>query len=143
MLGFLQCIVISSYGGNYTNTIKATALEMPSQPLTKESNSTLSGDVEQSSDTVEEHALTAESTSTQLKNDSNVEDKQTSTEKSHSVALSILDQDTETMKDFIEKDHMKEYAFSLHDHPDSQRSKQFYLDSIEILFRECSKAGGM
>ena len=134
MLGFSQCILITSYGGNYTNTIKATAMGMPSQPLVKETSP--ADDVDKKSDKVEEHAVTVESV---IKD--SVTDKQT-TKDPHSVALSMVNQDVKTMKGYIGKDLLKEYAFSLHDQPDTQSSKQFYLDSIETLFRECSKAGG-
>ena len=148
MLGFLQCMLISSCGGNYTNTMKATPLEMPIQCLTKESTST-TDNVDKSSDNVEHSSLIAESnTDSESSKDKNDGDnnlivnikkgKQTS----HSVAL-ILNQDIKTMKNYIERDCEKEYAFSLHDQPGAQRSKQFYLDSIEILFKECSKAGGV
>ena len=143
MLGFLQCIVITSYGGNYANTIKATAMEMPSQPLPNESTST--SDVDKSSDRVEENTLPAKLTSTELNNADirvSVIEKQTMTKDPHSVAISMLHEDIKTMKGYIGKDSMKECAFTLHDQPDAQSSKQFYLDSIETLFRECSKAGG-
>ena len=148
LLAFLQCVVISSYSGNYTNIIKATPLEIPSNPLTKESEST--DDVDKISGNAEEHALTAESKLNSTTNadvtknvGKNVDDKRPPTDSTHSTALSIINQDMKTVKGFVEKDHMKEYAFSLHDLPGAQRSKQFYLDSIEILFRECSKGGGI
>ena len=94
MLGFLQCIVITSYGGNYANTIKATAMEMPSQPLAKESDST--DDVDKSSGRVEESTLIAKVTSTELSNAKNDDiedsaiDKQAMMKDPHSVALSML-----------------------------------------------------
>ena len=56
--------------------------------------------------------------------------------------LSMVDKDVKTIRGLIENDYMKEYAFSLYDEPNAQRSKQFYLDSMEILFKECTKAGG-
>ena len=107
---------------------------MPSQPLAKETSP--ANDVDKKSD-IEEHAVTVESV---IKD--SVTDKQTITKDPHSVALSMVNQDVKTMKGYIGKDLLKEYAFSLHDQPDIQSSKQFYLDSIETLFRECSKAGG-
>ena len=133
-------MLINSYGGYYTSAIKATPLEMPIQRVTKESNST--DNVDKSS---EEHTLTImESKSTELKDKKVVnKGKRTSSAKSHEIGLSMLNQDIKTIKSFIEKDCEKEYACSLHDQPGAQQSKQFYLDSIEILFKECSKAGGV
>ena len=137
-------MLINSYGGKYTSSVKATPLEMPVKCITKESNPT--DNVDKSS---EEHTLTMESNSTKLRNVKNYsvtnvnKGKRTSSTKSHSVGLGILNQDIKTIKSFIEKDCEKEYAFSLHDQPGAQQSKQFYLDSIEVLFKECSKAGGV
>ena len=136
MLGFLQCMLINSYGGHYTTSIKATPLEMPIPRSTKESSP--SDSVDKSS---EERTLTMKS---ELRRGNKIirKGKRTSSAKSHAIGLSLLNQDIKTIKSFIEKDCEKEYAFSLHDQPGAQRSKQFYLDSIEILFKECSKAGG-
>ena len=140
-------MIINSHGGNYINTVKAIPLEIPTKPLAKEPNSSQVNDVDQNSNGVE-HTVTLQSNSSQLsKNENNSisvntdnKGEQMSTEEVHSVALS---QDTKTLKNYIEMDYMKEYAFSLRDQPDAQQSKQFYLDAIEILFRECSRAGGM
>ena len=43
---------------------------------------------------------------------------------------------------FFRKDIHKELVFSLHDSPDGQKPKQFYVDCIEILFKECTASGG-
>ena len=138
MIGFLQCMLISSCGGNFTNTIKAIPLEKPLQRVAKESNVI---DSSGKSLNVEDPMEPKD------KNDNSItsvdKDKQVSSNKSHSIAVSILHQDISTMKGSIDKDYEKEYAFSLHDLPGDQKSKQFYLDSIETLFRECSKAGGL
>ena len=129
-------MLINSYGGYYTSSIKATPLETPIPRSTKKSIP--SDNVDKSS---EEHTVTMES---ELRKGKKVvsKGKRTSSAKSHAIGLSLLNQDIKTIKSFIEKDCEKEYAFSLHDQPGAQRSKQFYLDSIEILFKECSKAGG-
>ena len=95
LLGFVQCMIIDSHGGEYGECVKAIAME-PSK--TEES-----------------------------KTDSN---------------LPNYFKDTDAIKSYINKDCVKEYAFSLFDQPGVQQSKQFYLDSIEILFKECTKAGG-
>ena len=44
---------------------------------------------------------------------------------------------------FVKKDVNKELSFSLYDIPDAQKSRCYYLECIEILFKECSKSGGM
>jgi len=92
LLGFVQCMIIDSHGGEYDESVKAIVME---PPKTEESET-----------------------------DSNYV------------------KDTDAIKSYINKDCVKEYAFSLFDQPGAQQSKQFYLDSIEILFKECTKAGG-
>ena len=139
MIGFLQSMLISSYGGNYTNTIRAIPLEKSLQHVTTECIVTDSSDkslsVKDPSEPKDENANSVTSVVD--------EGRQVSSKKSHSNAVSILHHDIKTMKNLIEKDYEKEYAFSLCDLPGAQQSKQFYLDSIETLFRECSKAGGL
>ena len=48
-------------------------------------------------------------------------------------------EDIRDIKSFLKKDINKELAFSL---CDAQRSKQYYLECIEVLFKECTKSGG-
>ena len=55
---------------------------------------------------------------------------------------SCIKNDFELVKDFINKDHQKEFVLSIHDAPGAQQSKQFYLNYIEVLFRESTKGGG-
>lgn len=58
-------------------------------------------------------------------------------------AVSVASYEREDIKDiksFLRKDINKELAFSL---SDTQRSKQYYLECIEVLFKECTKSGGM
>ena len=43
---------------------------------------------------------------------------------------------------FFRKDSHKELSFNLHDSPDDQKPKQYYVDCIEILFKECTTSGG-
>ena len=68
------------------------------------------------------------------------DDRETSSEASDETSPK---KDMELVKGFIKKDYLKEYAFSLSDEHGTQPSKQKYLETIEILFRESSKAGGM
>ena len=51
--------------------------------------------------------------------------------------------DMELVKDYIKRDYLKEYAFSLSDEQGAQLSKQQCLESIEILFKESTRGGGM
>ena len=97
MIGFLQCMIIQSYGGMYDDTVRAIPMEMPSQVLTNEGN--------------------------------------------YSVAL--YERETiEDIESYIKRDELKELSFSLYDAPNAQKSKQSYLECIEILFKECTKNGG-
>jgi len=100
MLGFLQCMIIGSNGGEYEDGIKAVP------PLEKSSD----GD------------------------QPNKEEDATIT--------SYIKNDFELVKDFINKDYQKEFIFSIHDAPEAQQSKQFYLNYIEVLFKESTKGGG-
>jgi len=100
MLGFLQCIIIGSNGGEYEESIKAIP------PLEKPSDS-----------------------------------DQPKKEEDTSITSSIKN-DFELVKDFIKKDYQKEFVFSIHDAPGAQQSKQFYLNYIQVLFKESTKGGG-
>ena len=51
--------------------------------------------------------------------------------------------DIELVKGHIKRDYLKEYAFSLSNEQGILPSKQQYLESIEVLFRESAKGGGM
>jgi len=100
MLGFLQCLIIGSNGGEYEESIKAIP------PLEKPSDS---GQPNKEEDT---------------------------------SITSCIKNDFELVKDFIKKDYQKEFVFSIHDAPGAQQSKQFYLNYIEVLFKESTKGGG-
>jgi len=41
------------------------------------------------------------------------------------------------------KDIHKELVFNLHDSPDDQKPKKYYVDCIEILLKECTASGGI
>ena len=94
--GFLQCMIIHSYGGMYDDKIKAIPMEMPSQDSTADYST-----------------------------------------------LSHKREDIEDFERYIKSDINKELSFTLYDAPASQTSKQSCLDLIEILFRECTKSGGI
>ena len=49
--------------------------------------------------------------------------------------------DIEVIQGYIERDPLKQ-LYSIHDDCKSQKSKQFYLNSIEELFQECMTTGG-
>ena len=97
MRGFLQCIIIHSYGGMYDDTIRAIPMEMPSQDSANE------------------------------------------------VTYSTLShkRDIKDIECYVRNDIRKELSFCLYDAPNAQKSKEYYLECIEILFKECTKSGGM
>ena len=47
----------------------------------------------------------------------------------------------EVIQGYIERDPLKQ-LYSIHDDSKSQKSKQFYLQSIEKLFQQCIAVGG-
>ena len=98
MLGFLQCMIIHSYGGMYDDKIKAIPMETPSQD---------------------------------------------STDKADYSTLSHKREDIKDIECYIKNDINKELSSILYDAPDAQRSKRSYLEFIEVLFRECTKGGGI
>ncbi|XP_065903666.1 uncharacterized protein [Dysidea avara] len=51
--------------------------------------------------------------------------------------------DIEHVQRYIRKDRRKELVFSLHDSPNFQLPRQYYLDRIRELFKECSRHGAM
>ena len=60
-------------------------------------------------------------------------------------AISVTSYEQESIKhikSFIKKDINKELSFSLSDTQNTQKSKQYYLECIEILFKECTRSGG-
>jgi len=60
------------------------------------------------------------------------------------TSMPLIDQgDINAIKCVVKKDVNKELCFSLCDSPSAQQSKCYYLECIEILFKECSKSGGM
>ena len=50
--------------------------------------------------------------------------------------------DMVTVKDYIKRDYLKEYAFSLSDGQAIQLSRQQCFESIEILFKESVRGAG-
>ena len=93
MIGFLQCMIIHSFGGIYDDKIRVVPMEIPSHDSTTYSLSNKPGDIE----------------------------------------------DVECL---IKNDINKELSFTLYDTPNTQKSKHFYLNSIEALFKESTKSGG-
>ena len=68
---------------------------------------------------------------------------QDSTDKADYSTLSHKREDIEDIECYIKNDVNKELSFILCDAPDAQRSKHFYLEYIEVLFRDCTKGGGI
>ena len=64
-------------------------------------------------------------------------------EDSANEAASSTSNEQRNMKCYIKKDINKELSFSLSDIPNAQKSKDYYLECIEVLFKECSKSGGI
>ena len=66
----------------------------------------------------------------------------------HSSSIEIMgdvsssNSDMETVKDYIKRDYLKEYAFSLSDGQGIQLSRQQCFESIEILFKESVRGAG-
>ena len=50
--------------------------------------------------------------------------------------------DVDIVEHYVHKDPLKELVQCFEDEPDSQQSKLYYLEVIENLFRNCTKAGG-
>ena len=61
----------------------------------------------------------------------------------NSAAMSYVRKDIDLVKSYFKKDVNKELSFTLHDGPDTQKSRKFYIECLEILFKECSTAGGI
>ena len=61
----------------------------------------------------------------------------------NSAAMSYVRKDVDLVKTYFKKDINKELSFTLHDGPDNQKSRNFYIECLEIFFKECSTAGGM
>ena len=51
--------------------------------------------------------------------------------------------DIQTIQRYLRDDYLKELVSTLYDLPDSQKSRQYYLDYIESVFKQCNKGGGM
>ena len=51
--------------------------------------------------------------------------------------------DMEVVKDYVKRDYLKEYAFSMCSEQGTQLSKQQVFESIEIFFKESTRGGGM
>ena len=58
------------------------------------------------------------------------------------AATSYTREDVDLLKSYFKKDITIELSFSLHDGPDTQRSRNYYFECLEILFKECTAAGG-
>ena len=97
MKGFLQCMIIHSYGGTYSNDLRAIPMEKPLQNSTSEAGSSIT-----------------------LNEQGGISD----------------------IRCYVKKDINKELSFSLYDILGAQKSKCYYLECIEVLFRGCSKSGG-
>ena len=65
------------------------------------------------------------------------------TNKGNYTAASYGRGDIEEIESYVKSDERKELSFSLYDAPNAQKSKQSYLECIEILFKECTKSGGI
>ena len=59
------------------------------------------------------------------------------------AATSYTRKDINLVKSYFKRDVNKELSFSLHEDPDSQRSKNYYFECLEILFKESTAAGGI
>ena len=64
------------------------------------------------------------------------------TNKANYLTVSYERGDIEDIEGYIKRDNHKELSVSLYDAPNAQKSKQSYLECIEILFKECTKSGG-
>ena len=51
--------------------------------------------------------------------------------------------DIEIIQRYLRDDYLKELVSTLYDLPHSQQSRQYYLDYVERVFKQCSKGGGM
>ena len=51
--------------------------------------------------------------------------------------------DMEVVKDYVKRDYLKEYAFSMCSEQGTQLSKRQVFESIEIFFKESTRGGGM
>ena len=63
-------------------------------------------------------------------------------ERPDSVINGIKMKGLEQIMTFFRKGLKTELSFNLHDSPDDQKPKQYYIDCIEILFKECTTSGG-
>ena len=60
-----------------------------------------------------------------------------------SFAAAYKQESIKLINSFVKQDINKELAFSLCDTQNAQKSRQYYLECIEVLFKECTKSGGM
>ena len=67
---------------------------------------------------------------------------QDSANKANYPVMSYERGDIEDIESYIKRDEHKELSFSLYDAPNAQKTRQSYLECIEILFKECTKSGG-
>ena len=70
------------------------------------------------------------------------DDVQTDTDASATTDEGPLSNDTEIVKDYVKRDYLKEYAFSLPSEQSTRLSKQQAFESIEIFFKESTRGGG-
>ena len=67
---------------------------------------------------------------------------QSSTNENNVAAPSYyVRQDVDLVKSYFKRDINKEIAFCLHDEPGSQRPRNFHLECLEVLFKECTTTG--
>ena len=71
------------------------------------------------------------------------DDVQTDTDASATTDKGPLSNDMEIVKDYVKRDYLKEYAFSLPSEQSTQLSKQQAFESIEIFLKESTRGGGM
>ena len=60
-----------------------------------------------------------------------------------SFAAAYKQESIELINSFVKEDINKELSFSLCDTQNAQKSRQYYLESIEDPFKECTKSGGI
>ena len=61
----------------------------------------------------------------------------------NSATMPYVRQDVDLVKSYFKKDINKELSFTLHDGPDAQKSRNFYLECLKNFFKECTSAGGI
>ena len=70
------------------------------------------------------------------------DDVQTDSDENATTDEGPSSNDVEVVKDYVRRDYLKEYAFSLSSEQSTQLSKQQAFESIEIFFKESTRGGG-